>query len=152
MSFQRHTIGILVVAGVVTIGVAIQQRHRVVLKLQDPLGGHINDFDRWMIMTPQFVHDRADYVNDQLPTPPISLLALAPFVSFSRPAAQFVWVCLKFPLAALVFALAMGIVRRSGARLTPSATVLVVAGWWLPVVLDMQEGQTNFLALVPLVA
>ena len=29
---------------------------------------------------------------------------------------------------------------------------LIVACWWLPVILDMQEGQTNFLALLPLVA
>ena len=29
---------------------------------------------------------------------------------------------------------------------------LMVACWWLPVILDMQEGQTNFLALLPLVA
>jgi alpha-1,2-mannosyltransferase len=151
-ALSRTRVYLVVLAALVTLGVAVQQEYRVTLKLQDPLGGHINDFDRWMIMTPQFVHDRADYINDQLPTPPISLLALAPFASFSRPAAQFVWVCLKFPLAALVFALAVGIVRRSGARLTPQATLLVIAGWWLPVILDMQEGQTNFLALLPLVA
>jgi hypothetical protein len=29
---------------------------------------------------------------------------------------------------------------------------LILAGWWLPVVVDMQEGQMNFLALLPLVA
>ena len=45
-----------------------------------------------------------------------------------------------------------GSCARSGARLTASAMALVVAGWWLPVILDMQEGQTNFLALLPLVA
>src|SRR5262245_48711501 len=141
----KFTARLLLVAALVTLGVAVQQHYRVTLKLQDPAGGHINDFDRWMIMTPRFVHDRADYVNDLLPTPPISLLALAPFSSLSRPQAQFVWVCLKFPLAALVFGLVLGIVRRSGARLDGSATLLVVAGWWLPVILDMQEGQTNFL-------
>src|SRR5436309_3233020 len=102
----KFTARLLILAALVTLGVAVQQRYRVNLKLQDPLGGHINDFDRWMIMTPQFVHDRADYLNDQLPMPPISLLALAPFASVSRPAAQFAWVCLKLPLAALVFALA----------------------------------------------
>src|SRR5437868_2448359 len=122
----KFTARLVIVAALVTLGVAVQQYYRVTLKLQDPLGGHINDFDRWMIMTPQFIHDRADYVNDQLPTPPISLLALAPFASFSRPIAQFAWVCVKLPLAALVFALALGIVRRSGARLTQSAMLLVV--------------------------
>ena len=43
-------------------------------------------------------------------------------------------------------------VSRSGARLTVSAMALMVACWWLPVILDMQEGQTNFLVLLPLVA
>jgi alpha-1,2-mannosyltransferase len=148
----RFTTRLLLVAAVVTLGVAIQQHYRVTLKLRDPYGGHINDFDRWMIMAPAFLHDQADYVNDQLPTPPLSLLFLAPFTWLSRPVAQFVWVCLKLPLAGAVFALALAIVRRSGARLTLSATLLVLAGWWLPVVLDMQEGQTNFIALLPLMA
>lgn len=148
----KFTTRVLVIAALVTLGVAIQQHYRVTLKLQDPLGGHINDFDRWMLMTPAFVHDRADYVNDLLPTPPLSLLALAPFTSLSRPAAQFAWVLVKLPLAGLVFAFALAIVRRSGARLTVPATLLVLAGWWLPVILDMQEGQVNFLVLLPLVA
>src|SRR5262245_12386547 len=130
----KFTARLLVLAALVTLGVAVQQQYRATLKLQDPDGGHINDFDRWMIMTPRFVHDRADYVDDLLPTPPISLVALAPFSSLSRPQAQFAWVSIKFPLAVLVFALALGIVRRSGARLDPFATVLVLAGWWLPVI------------------
>jgi len=146
------TARLLVVAACVTLGVAIQQQYRVALKLQDPLGGHVNDFDRWMLMTPAFVHDHADYVDDRLPTPPISLLVLAPFTMLSRPAAQFVWVCAKLPLALAVFWLALAIVRRSGACLTRPALALVLAGWWLPVVLDMQEGQTNFVALLPLMA
>src|SRR6185503_1679267 len=142
----------LIAATVLTVGVAIQQYYRVTLKLQDPLGGHINDFDRWMIMTPQFIHEGAGYVDDRLPTPPIMLMVLAPFTALSRPLAQFVWVCVKLPMASLVLLCAIGIVRRSGGRLTPQALMLIVAGWWLPVVLDMQEGQTNFLALLPLVA
>jgi len=142
----------IVVAVAVTLGVAIQQRHRVVLKLQDPTGGHINDFDRWMIMTPTFIHDQADYVDDLLPTPPVSLLLLAPFTAFSRPNAQFVWVCLKLPLACLVFVWCAALVKRCGARLTTTAMTLVLAGWWLPVVIDMQEGQINLIVLLPLVA
>ena len=101
----------LVVATLVTLGVAIQQHWRVTLKLQDPLGGHINDFDRWMIMAPRFLHDRVDYVDDQFPTPPLSLLVLAPFTALSRPVAQFAWVWVKLPLALLVFALAAGSCR-----------------------------------------
>ena len=149
---RRFAAWMLVIATLVTLGVAVQQYYRVTLKLQDPLGGHINDFDRWMIMAPRFLHDRVDYVDDQFPTPPLTLLALAPFTTLSRPAAQFAWVCVKLPLALLVFALAAGMVSRSGARLTASAMALMVACWWLPVILDMQEGQTNFLALLPLVA
>src|SRR5262245_9087071 len=143
---------LLIVAVLVTLGVALQQYYRVTLKLQDPAGGHINDFDRWMIMTPKFVHDNAGYVDDRLPTPPLTLIVLAPFTALSRPVAQFVWVCVKLPLACLVLLCTVGIVRRSGGRLTLEAIALIVAGWWLPVVLDMQEGQTNFLALLPLVA
>ena len=79
LRIRPNATALLVLAALVTLGVAIQQYYRVTLKLQDPLGGHINDFDRWMIMTPAFVHGHADYVNDQLPTPPISLLVLAPF-------------------------------------------------------------------------
>src|SRR6185436_2858530 len=93
---------LLIVATLLTLGVAIQQYYRVTLKLQDPLGGHINDFDRWMIMTPQFIHEGAGYVDDRLPTPPITLMVLAPFTALSRPLAQFVWVCVKLPLACLV--------------------------------------------------
>src|SRR5437762_11299403 len=101
----RFVAWLLVAATIATLGVAAQQHYRVTLKLQDPSGGHINDFDRWMIMAPRFLHDRVDYVDDQFPTPPLSLLALAPFTLLSRPAAQFAWVCFKLPLAWLVFAL-----------------------------------------------
>src|SRR5262245_40432398 len=132
---------VFVVAVLVTLGIAVQQSYRATLKLQDPLGGHINDFDRWMLMTPAFVHGHADYVNDRLPTPPLSLLILWPFTALSRPLAQFLWVCVKLPLASAVFVLALAIVRRCHGTLTRSALVLIVAAWWLPVVLDMQEGQ-----------
>ena len=142
----------LAIATLVTLGVAVQQRYRVTLAIDEALGGHTNDFDRWMIMAPRFLHDRVDYNDDKLPTPPLSLLVLAPFTALSRPAAQFVWVCLKLPLACLVLAMSAGIVSRSGGRLTAPAIGLIVACWWLPVMLDMQEGQTNLLVLLPLVA
>jgi hypothetical protein len=149
---RRFIAWTLVLSTLVTLGVAAQQHYRTTRKLQDPLGGHINDFDRWMLMTPRLVDKRVDYINDELPTPPVTLIVLAPFTALSRPAAQFLWVCLKLPLALLVFGLAAGIVARTGVRLTPPAMALMLACWWLPVVLDMQEGQTNFLALLPLVA
>ena len=143
----RFTRRLFLAAALLTLGITVQQHYRVTLKLQDPLGGHINDFDRWMLMTPAFVQDHADYVNDRLPTPPLTLLILAPFTSLSRPAAQFVWVCMKLPLAATWLALA--VVRRCGVRLTVAATT-VLAGWWLPA--RHAEGATNFVALLPLMA
>jgi alpha-1,2-mannosyltransferase len=76
----------------------------------------------------------------------------APFTALSRPAAHFVWVWIKLPLACLIFALATRIVERSGVRLTTAALLLIVSGWWLPVIVDTQEGQTNLLTLAPLVA
>ena len=84
---------VLIVAAILTLAIAVQQRQRVVVKLSDPLGGHINDFDRWMIMIPQFVHDRVDYVDDLFPLPPFALILLSPLTLLSRPNAQFVWVC-----------------------------------------------------------
>jgi hypothetical protein len=113
---------------VVTIVVAFQQYQRTAAKLDDPAGGHISDFDRWMIMTPRFVHDHADYVNDDLPTPPLSLLLFGPLSNLSRPGAAFVWVLFKLPLAIGVFLMAAAIVGRAGITLTPEALTLIVAG------------------------
>jgi alpha-1,2-mannosyltransferase len=156
MVFTRQTRKALVcfaaAALVATVAIAAQQRHRTAAKLADPRGGHISDFDRWMLMTPRFLHDHVDYAGDELPTPPISLMVFAPLTAFSRPDAAFVWVCVKLPLAILVFFLSAAIVARAGIRLTPVALALLIAGWWLAVIVDMQEGQTNFLALTPLAA
>jgi hypothetical protein len=149
---RRWAKWLLLVAALVTLVIAVQERHRVVVKLQDPRGGHINDFDRWMIMTPGFLHDGANYVDDLLPTPPVSLLLFAPFSMLSRPNAQFVWACLKLPLAFLLFTISAGIVSRCGARLSLSAVALIVLCLWLPVIVDLQQGQINFVVLLPLFA
>lgn len=149
---QQGLAWLAAVAVVVTLGVAFQQQLRTEVKLADPSGGHISDFDRWMIMTPRFLDERVDYVNDDLPTPPLSLLLFGPLSELSRPNAAFVWVLVKLPLAFAVFYLAAAIVARTGVRFTPQAVALIVAGWWLAVIVDMQEGQTNFLALTPLMA
>ena len=143
---------LVILSALTTLIIGFQQCARTSQKLADPQGGHINDFDRWMIMTPAFLHDRVDYVDDLLPTPPITLIAFAPFTWLSRPAAQFAWVAVKLLLVCLVFALAAGMVARTGIRLTTPAILLMVSGWWLAVIVDMQEGQTNFLALLPLIA
>ena len=106
------------VALAVTFVIAFQQQHRTALKLADPRGGHISDFDRWMVMTPHFLHEHADYLSDELPTPPLSLIVFAPLTMLSRPDAAFVWVCVKLPLACFVLWLCAQIAARSGCRLT----------------------------------
>jgi hypothetical protein len=135
-----------------TLIVAIQQHQKAARSVSDGLGGHSNDFDRWMLMTPPLVRDHADYVNDQLPTGPITLLVLAPLSTLSRPNAQVAWVFAKLAFAYLAFGLAAALLARAGIRLTPKAVALIVAGWWLPVIVDMQEGQMNFVAFLPLIA
>jgi alpha-1,2-mannosyltransferase len=146
LNVRRFLTWTVMAAALITLVVAFQQQYRAGIKQQ------FNDFDRWMTMAPAFVHGQTSYVNDDLPTPPITLLVLGPMSALTRPAAQFVWVLLKFPLALLVFLLATAIVARSGRSLDATALALILAGWWLPVVVDMQEGQMNFLALLPLVA
>ena len=60
---------ILAAAVLVTLGIAIQDLSRTFGETW------FNDFDRWMLMTPAFVNG-GGYVDDLLPTPPISLLVL----------------------------------------------------------------------------
>src|SRR5262249_37150387 len=136
---------------VATLVIAFQQHQRTASKLDDPAGGHISDFDRWMIMTPQFLHEHADYLNDEMPTPPVTLIGFAPLAWLSRPNATFVWVCAKLLFAALVLALVTSIVANAGARLSPSVLALIILTWSLMVVSDMQEGQMNFAMLLPVV-
>ncbi len=141
---------LVVLAALTTVIVAFQQRARVLDKLRDPAGGHISDFDRWMIMTPRFVNEHADYVNDELPTPPITIAAFAPLAGMGRPNAIFVWVLLKLPIVFAVFLLAQAIVRRAaGIEFSTAGILLILFGWWLAVIVDLQEGQTNFMALLP---
>jgi hypothetical protein len=40
--------------------------------------------------------------------------------------------------------------RRAGISPTTAGIMIIVAGWWLPVIVDLHEGQTNFIALLPL--
>jgi hypothetical protein len=135
-----------------TLVIAVQQQQRTVNKLRDPNGGHISDFDRWMIMTPRFVYDRVDYVNDDLPTPPLTLMVFAPLAALGRPNAALAWVLLKLPVVFAVFALTAAMVRRAGVQWSAEGILLIASGWWLAVIVDLQEGQTNFIALLPLVA
>ena len=77
----------LVIATLVTLGVAVQQHYRVTLKLQDPLG-HINDFDRWMIMARDFstIASITSTINSRRRREPAGARSVP---ALSRPAAQF---------------------------------------------------------------
>jgi alpha-1,2-mannosyltransferase len=148
---------LLVLAVIATIVIAVQQRHRAagavkVAAERGITGNYINDFDRWMVMTPAFVRQHVDYVGDHMPTPPITLMIFAPFTALSRPNAQFAWVLVKLPLVCAIFGLVAAIVRNAGVTFTAQAILLIVAGWWLPVIVDVQEGQMNLVVLLPLTA
>src|SRR5437870_11905410 len=110
---SRLLVALLAIFILVILIVAIQQRHRAEQRLTDPSGGQINDFDRWMTITPSFVYLQAVYVNDDLPTPPVSLLLFAPLAALGRPNAQFAWALLKLPGACAVFVLTLASVRRA---------------------------------------
>ena len=75
---------VLVVAMLVTLAVAVQQRQRSADKVRSQEAGHINDFDRWMEMVPRFLHERVDYTDDLFPTPPLTILIFAPFTAFRK--------------------------------------------------------------------
>ena len=103
-------------------------------------------------MTPKFLHERVDYVNDELPTPPLTLIAFAPFTRLSRPDAIFAWVLVKLPLAWLVFALLAAIVARTGTRLTHEAIVTRHRGLGVRGCCRHVAGTDQLSGLAPLVA
>ena len=135
-----------------TLALAVHTRERVLWRErtgQSP--AVINDFGRWLVMAPQFLTHHADYVNDDLPNPPLTLIVLAPFSYLSPADAQFVWVCAKALMVVAIFTLCRRMVRAAGVQLTAMAILLIVAVWFWPVIGDVQEGQTNLLMLLPLV-
>jgi hypothetical protein len=136
----------LTLVAVLTVVISMQQLYRV--KTED----NFNDFDRWMTMVPAWVSGSATYVDDLLPTPPISLFALGPLSSLSRSMSHFVWALCKLPFVCGVFLLATGTVKRAGITLSSEALILIVLCGALPFVEDLQQGQVNFLALLPLAA
>ncbi len=137
---------------IMTIVAGIQAAHRQSKKDALRQTAEVNDFDRWLIMTPQFLYHGADYKGDSFPNPPIVLEVFKPFTWVSPPAAQFLWVLCKFIFAAGVLVCAINIARNSGTVLGPPAVGLMLATWLWPVLGDMQEGQTNLLMLLPLAA
>lgn len=141
--------GIVVVASLV---IAIQAWHRQVKDLALPHPGDINDFNRWLRMLPEFLHQHAAISGTSWPMPPFTFVLLAPLSWLSYPAAQFIWVLCKPVMLAIIFYSGMAIVRRCGGKINPLPMALILLVWLWPVVGDMQEGQMNLLMLTPLAA
>lgn len=119
---------LVVLAATATIIIAAQERHRAIgIEQHGAAGEYINDFDRWMIMTPAFLRERVDYLSDAMPTPPLTLLIFAPFTALSRGNAQFAWVLVKLPLVLAIYVLVAAIVARAGVTLTAGALIGLAA-------------------------
>ncbi len=141
---------LLVVA--LCIGVAFQSRSHLIKRLAvHPNATSINDFHRWWNMLPQF-YRHANYVDDDFPYPPIVIAILSPVTLFSAPNAQLCWTLCKAGLAAAILWLCLSMIQTTGIQLHPAALAVAVVAWLGPLVIDMQQGQTNLLMLLPLCA
>ena len=150
---QATVLAIIVGVGLVlTIIMAFQARLRQEKKERTHSTRQVNDFDRWTLMVPQFLHQHANYTSDSFPNPPVTLLAFAPLTLLSPPNAQFAWVCCKFFFCLIIFWALWNLIRQAGVRLSEPAILLILGVWLWPVLGDMQEGQTNLLMLAPLAA
>jgi hypothetical protein len=140
------------IVGIATLIIGIQAWHRQVKDLALPHPVDINDFNRWLRMLPQFLHQHAAITGYSWPMPPVTILLLAPLSWLSFPAAQFTWVLCKPVMLAIIFYSVLAIVRRGGGKIAPLPMALILLTWFWPVVGDMQEGQMNLFMLAPLAA
>ncbi len=138
--------------GIVSLVVAIQAWHRQAKDLALAHPSDINDFNRWLRMLPQFLHQHLAITGNLWPMPPFTFVLLAPFSWMSFPAAQFAWVLCKPLMLAIIFYAVLAMVRRAGGKISAVPMALILLTWLWPVVGDMQEGQMNLLMLTPLAA
>lgn len=143
---------VVLVLAIATLPFAFHLQYRVEKKLRAQQERQINDFERWMVIVPRYLHERIDFVTDSFPNPPVVLLVLAPLTTLPPARAQLVWACLKSILAIAIVLLCLGMVRRAGVEPTMPAIALTLGVWLWPVVGDIQAGQTNLVMLLPLVA
>jgi len=143
---KQIALGVVLIA---TIILAVQAHQKVAHEMTRQK--HIDAFDSYMKVVPKFIHDHKPYRSDRFPLPPFAMLFVAPFTLLSRPDAQAAWVLCKPLFFIPIFLLAYSIIRRSsGTVLEPLAIALIIAGWFFPVIGDIQEGQMNLLMLLPL--
>lgn len=147
---RRFLVAVLAVSLLATLVMAFQTRHRVYKRML--VGSHegVNDFQRWMYLTPSFLAGKAEYVGQELSTPPITLLVFAPFSRMAPHNGQFAWVMCKWVFACGILFCCYGMVCNAGVKLTPLAASMALAVWMWPVFTDIAEGQTNLLMLLPL--
>jgi hypothetical protein len=147
------TVALVLVVLAFGVGTAIQSSNHLAHRIaKDPTVHSINDFHRWWSMLPHFIQQHADYVDDDFPNPPIVIAALAPFAHLSAPAAQLWWTLLKTAMAGAILWLGVSMVERAGVQLQPAALIVAVLAWLCPLAVDMQQGNTNLLMLLPLCA
>ena len=142
--------GILAVSLVVTLAMGIQARGRILKKQRTGSVTQVNDFERWMKETPRFLEGRAWYIDDSLPTPPVTLLVFAPLTRLSEANAQLAWAMCKW-----VFVVGIGwccwrMAVNAGVRPAMWAVLMGLGVWMWAVMGDVQQGQTNLLMLWPL--
>lgn len=141
-----------IIVGIISLVIAIQAWHRQAKDLATSHPSDINDFNRWLRMLPQFLHQHTAITGNLWPMPPFTFVLLAPFSWISFPAAQFAWVLCKPLMLAIIFYAVLAIVRRAGGKINALPMALILLTWLWPVVGDMQEGQMNLLMLTPLAA
>ncbi len=139
----------LVVVLLASLVLAVQSYTKVTRQMNQNV--HIDAFDSYMKTVPAFIYAHKAYTSDRFPLPPLALLFVAPYTLLSRPMAQAAWVLTKPFMFVSIFLLMIAMVRRAGVRLETLAVLLVAAGWFFPVIGDVQEGQMNLLMLLPLV-
>jgi hypothetical protein len=135
---------------IASLVIAIQAWHRQVkdLALRHPLD--INDFNRWLTMLPQFLHQHVAITGNLWPMPPFTFILLAPFSWLPFPTAQFAWVLCKPVMVAIIFYSVLAMVHCCGRKIDPLPMALILLAWIWPIIGDMQEGQMNLLMLTPL--
>ncbi len=146
---RRLKVAGLLVVLLASLVLAVQAYTKVARQMDQNV--HIDAFDSYMKTVPAFIDAHKAYTSDRFPLPPLALLFVAPYTLLSRPAAQAAWVLTKPFMFVPIFLLMIAMVRRAGVRLETLAVLLVAAGWFFPVIGDVQEGQMNLLMLLPLV-
>jgi alpha-1,2-mannosyltransferase len=143
---------IVIVAGIIVLGIQAQRKavHELARQTQGNPQAHLDTFDSYMQLLPQFLYQHKPYTNDDFPLPPFAMLFVAPFTLLSRPEAQMLWVLIKPLFFIPIFLLCLSMVRRGGGKMTPLALGLIIAAWFFPLIGDIQEGQMNLLMLLPL--